>query len=115
MQHSQALEQLVRMVQQNEDVTKQLIENISLRLEKSKPPEKVEVQEPSRRFHSIDAIHNNPFSRLGEKVPIYGNLMRNLMVKEYSHDSEPNVIVEQSYKPGQKLRARRVVYTRTVE
>ncbi|KAI8437695.1 hypothetical protein MSG28_011933 [Choristoneura fumiferana] len=42
MQHSQALEQLVRMVQQNEDVTKQLIENISLRLEKPKLPEKVE-------------------------------------------------------------------------
>ncbi|KAI8437696.1 hypothetical protein MSG28_011933 [Choristoneura fumiferana] len=115
MQHSQALEQLVRMVQQNEDVTKQLIENISLRLEKPKLPEKVEVQQPSRRFYTTDASQNNPFSRFGEKVPRYGNLMKNLMVKEYSHDSEPNVIVEQSYKPGQKLRARRAFYAHTAQ
>ncbi|XP_068619780.1 uncharacterized protein [Battus philenor] len=43
IQHTQALEHLVKLVQTNEETTKQLLENLSNNVEKPKMPEKIEL------------------------------------------------------------------------
>ncbi|CAH2054665.1 unnamed protein product, partial [Iphiclides podalirius] len=54
IQHTQALEHLVKLVQANEETTRQLLENLSNRVEKPMLPQKIEIT--SRRSFSSKPV-----------------------------------------------------------
>ncbi|XP_045779124.1 uncharacterized protein LOC123876806 isoform X1 [Maniola jurtina] len=91
VQHTQALEHLVKLAQSNEDTTKQLVTAISNNFEKPKLPEKLEVQRNPRR---INAKSDPPLVKFGENIPKYGNLFKDLILTELRTHEDPITVAE---------------------
>ncbi|XP_039760095.1 uncharacterized protein LOC120633805 isoform X1 [Pararge aegeria] len=91
IQHTQALEHLVKLAQQNEETIKQLVAILSRDFEKPKLPEKLEVHNKTRRS-SINS--DPPIVRFGRNVPKYGMLFKDLILSEMRSDDEPLAVAE---------------------
>ncbi|CAG4955243.1 unnamed protein product [Parnassius apollo] len=94
IQHTQALEHLVKMVQLNEDTTKQLLENLSNNIVKPNLPEQVEVHYQHRHSGVENEQSDHPVVRLGKNITKYGMLVGNMLLQELKNDTDPIPIVE---------------------
>lgn len=93
IQHGKALEQLLKSVQKNEELTKTLLDNIGNNyVNEPKMPEKIEVYHPkTRRINESD----NAIVRLGRNIPVYGNLVKHMIMGEVRKDQkDPIPLVE---------------------
>lgn len=96
IQHTQALEHLVKLVQMNEETSRQLLENLSNNVEQPKLPEKIEVHQQRRPVHLDEPDH--PILRLGKNVTKYGKLIGNILISEIKNHTDPIPIIEKEPK-----------------
>ncbi|XP_059058749.1 uncharacterized protein LOC131852130 [Achroia grisella] len=89
IEHSQALEHLLRIVENNEELIKQLVKNFTTTVDKPKLPEKVEVPKPTRRNNGDEEMVDNIIFRYGKKIPIYGTLFKNVILKNFDDRTDP--------------------------
>lgn len=95
IQHGKALEQLLKSVQKNEELTKTLLENIGNKyVNEPKMPEKIEVHlQKTRRINGSE--NDNAIVRLGKNIPVYGNLVKHMIMGEVRNDQkDPIPLVE---------------------
>lgn len=94
IQHGKALEQLLKSVQKNEELTKTLLDNIGNKyVNEPKMPEKIEVHHLKTRRRNENE-NDNAIVRLGRNIPVYGNLVRHMIegeVRKYQKDPIPLV------------------------
>lgn len=96
-QHGKALEQLLKSVQKNEDLTKTLLDNIGNKyVNEPKMPEKIEVHHLKTRRRN-ESGNDNAIVRLGKKIPVYGNLVKDMIMGEVQKDQkDPIPLVEKN-------------------
>ncbi|KAL0868594.1 hypothetical protein ABMA27_008057 [Loxostege sticticalis] len=88
VEHGQALEHLVVLVQNNEELTRKLVDKLSNFKTGEKPelPEKVEVlnfrRKNSAKSKIEENVAENPFVRLSKNLPKYGLLLKDLVLKQ---------------------------------
>lgn len=104
IQQGQALEHLVKMASNNEELTKTLIENLGTNIDKPKMPEKVEVHRKVRGSNESD---DSPIVRLAKHVPQYGKLFKDMIESQARDDPEPVILVDNDSE-SKKLKARTV-------
>ncbi|KPJ17920.1 hypothetical protein RR48_07317 [Papilio machaon] len=97
IQHTQALEHLVKLVQMNEETSRQLLENLSNNVEQPKLPEKIEVHQQRRPVNIEDEV-DHPILRLGKNVTKYGKLIGNILINELKNHTDPIPIIEKEPK-----------------
>lgn len=101
IEHGQALEQLLEMVNRNEELTKQLLSILSSKLEAPKLPEKLEVVNYNRR--SYNGNHNDAEStesailRFGKRIPAYGKLFKNVILRHIQDNTDPTPFIDHYY------------------
>lgn len=85
------------MIKKNEDVTKQLVDNLSRYMELSKHPEKHQghTNRRSNKEHStVRQDEENPVLRIGKNLPKYGSLLKRLVVNEVQDATDPIPLLE---------------------
>ncbi|CAB3233655.1 unnamed protein product [Arctia plantaginis] len=96
--HTQALEHLVKKVDRQEEITRQLIEHLSKSLEKPKLPTKVETiktrEHVQRRSNSFHKETENSILRLGKNIPMFGRLAKDLFMEEIKSDTDATPILQ---------------------
>ncbi|XP_038207479.1 uncharacterized protein LOC119829149 [Zerene cesonia] len=92
IQHTQALEHLIKTATNNGVLIKTLIENLSHKMEEPKMPEKIEVHRQSRRSNSEDT--DNPLIKFGRSIPTYGVLFKDMIMRAFERDDAPTPLVE---------------------
>ncbi|XP_045538200.1 uncharacterized protein LOC106707707 isoform X2 [Papilio machaon] len=105
IQHTQALEHLVKLVQMNEETSRQLLENLSNNVEQPKLPEKIEVHQQRRPVNIEDEV-DHPLLRLGKNVTKYGKLIGNILINELKNHTDPIPIIEKEILPLQVVSRR---------
>lgn len=95
IQHGKALEQLLKSVQKNEELTKTMLDNIGNKYVKEpKMPEKIEVLHQKTRRRNENE-NDNAILRLGKKLPVYGKLVKHMILGEVRKDQkDPIPLVE---------------------
>lgn len=95
VQHTQALEHLLEIIENSEQMLKKIVEFFSRKLEQPQMPEKIEVPTLSRRSYVENDDPELPIVKFGENIRRYGSLMKNLILKEIKNEPEPIVYIEQ--------------------
>lgn len=101
MHQNQALEHLIKAVDNSGDMIKKLIENLSKGLEKPQLPTKAEVGEAPqvKRRHNNNRDNSkdndNPVLRLGKNIPKYGKLAKDLLLRDNSN-TDPTPLIEEN-------------------
>ncbi|XP_037302065.1 uncharacterized protein LOC115454007 isoform X2 [Manduca sexta] len=108
IQHSQALEHIIKIVRLIEEVMKKLIANISRIVTKPKLPEKIEVHPINRRSNDeVSDSNENLFVKLGKNLPKYGNLMKDVVMQEIQRGTDPTPLVEDMESQTEQFLSRR--------
>ncbi|CAK1545652.1 unnamed protein product [Leptosia nina] len=92
IQHTQALEHVLKTATNVEDLIKELIHHFSKNMEKPKLPEKVEVHQTRRR--NAENETENPIIKFGKGFPTYGTLFKDMIMRAFERDDAPTPLVE---------------------
>lgn len=93
LHHSQALEQIMKIVHTNQELIEVLIEKLSYSLAKPTVPEKL-YQHENRRNFVVQDNDENIFWRIGKNYSKYGNLFKNVIINDINHKADPKTLVE---------------------
>ncbi|XP_052754085.1 uncharacterized protein LOC113514707 [Galleria mellonella] len=91
IEHGQALGYLVKVIENNEKVIKQLVENLSKSAQKSKLPEEIEIHKETRRHNAEEdsADNDSIIFRIGKRIPKYGTLFKNVILNHFEDRTDP--------------------------
>lgn len=96
-QQSQALEHLIKVVDQSGDMVKKLVENLSKGIEKPKLPAKATAEEVSTvKNNSSVGFH---MFKYGKNMTKYGKLAKDLMLKDIHTGTDPTPLIESEPEP----------------
>ncbi|XP_050676200.1 uncharacterized protein LOC126973098 [Leptidea sinapis] len=95
IQHTQALEHLLKVALNTEDILNHLIQNWNANMEQPKAPEKIEELHNNSRRSYIKVETESPIAKIGRKFSAYGMLFKDMLVNEFEGNG-PNPVVEKS-------------------
>ncbi|XP_022113918.2 uncharacterized protein LOC110992412 [Pieris rapae] len=96
IQHTQALERILKTTANNEELLQALIEHFLNNMDQPKMPEKIEVHVPTRRTYNEDS--ENPLVMFGKGFSTYGSLLKDIIIRRFETVETPKELDENSIK-----------------
>ncbi|KAL4717090.1 hypothetical protein ACJJTC_016977 [Scirpophaga incertulas] len=96
IEHSRALEHLVNLVEENGQLTKQLVENLSRQISTPKLPERIGISRAAKHTNeSDDEDDSNVLVRFGKSIPKFGSIFKKLLLNDMKYEDDPIPLVEE--------------------